>query len=372
MSMRENAKKNFLFAENLKKYRKKLGLTQAELAKMLGFSAKSISKWESKNGLPTVETLAELTQIFEITAEELLFGFTDERYLLAIDGGGTKTAFMLCDAEGNVLKTLYKGASNPNDVGMDSAKSILADGIREICMGYQYSNICMYAGISGGITGNNREVFRRFFRGFGFCAADNGSDVDNVVALGKNENEIFIILGTGIIAYAKKGNKIKRIAGWGQHFDEGGSGYNLGRDAIYADLKYTDGRGRQTVISKLIKERIGESSAEHLIKFYQYGKKYIADFAYVLFDAYFEGDCVAAEILERNMKAVADIINAADEYIGHRPVRVNFSGGISKQCDCIFPIIKKYISNKNTELVKCEDEPVFGAMNMARRLSENA
>lgn len=368
--MAEKIKKKILFAENLKGHRERLGITQAELADKLGFSAKSISKWENKRGLPTVEALAELAQLFGLSTEELLFGSTDEKYLLAIDGGGTKTAFALCDMSGKILKMLYKGATNPNDVGMETARSILGDGIREICRGYSYGSIYMYAGISGGTTGDNREILKKFFSGFGFCAADNGSDADNAVALGREENEIFIILGTGIIAYAKKGSRIKRISGWGQHFDDGGSGYNLGRDAIYADLRYTDGRGKPTLISDLIRERTGENSADHLIKFYRYGKKYIAGFAEVVFEAYNAGDDTAAEILEKNMRAVADIINAAAAFIGQRAVRVNFFGGIAERSDCIFPIIEKYIDKKHISLVKCDTEPVFGAVRLAERLAE--
>ena len=38
---------------------------------------------------------------------------------LAIDGGGTKTDFMLADGDGNILSRVILEATNPNDVGFD-------------------------------------------------------------------------------------------------------------------------------------------------------------------------------------------------------------------------------------------------------------
>ncbi len=38
---------NQVFADNLKKQRKRLGLSQLQLGKMLSYSEKSVSKWEA-------------------------------------------------------------------------------------------------------------------------------------------------------------------------------------------------------------------------------------------------------------------------------------------------------------------------------------
>lgn len=48
--------------------------TQAELAKLLGLSDKTISKWESGSGYPDITIFPKLSQIFEVSIEELMSG----------------------------------------------------------------------------------------------------------------------------------------------------------------------------------------------------------------------------------------------------------------------------------------------------------
>lgn len=52
-------------------YRKKSGLTQEELAKKLGVTNQSVSKWESAQCCPDIGLLPMLADIFEISIDEL-------------------------------------------------------------------------------------------------------------------------------------------------------------------------------------------------------------------------------------------------------------------------------------------------------------
>ena len=63
---------NEKIAKNLITYRKEAGLTQAEVAEKINYSDKSVSKWESGNGLPDVYTLMKLAELFGVTLSELL------------------------------------------------------------------------------------------------------------------------------------------------------------------------------------------------------------------------------------------------------------------------------------------------------------
>ena len=63
---------NKKIAKNLIYYRKEAGLTQAEVAEKINYSDKSVSKWESGNGLPDVYTLVQLAELFGVTASALL------------------------------------------------------------------------------------------------------------------------------------------------------------------------------------------------------------------------------------------------------------------------------------------------------------
>lgn len=59
-------------AENLVKYRKLTGISQVELAQMLDYSNKSVSKWERGLGLPDILILYRISVIFGISVSELI------------------------------------------------------------------------------------------------------------------------------------------------------------------------------------------------------------------------------------------------------------------------------------------------------------
>ncbi len=63
---------NRKLAKNLTYYRKTAGFTQAELAEKINYSDKSVSKWESGNGVPDIYTLVALAELYGITVDTLL------------------------------------------------------------------------------------------------------------------------------------------------------------------------------------------------------------------------------------------------------------------------------------------------------------
>ena len=67
-----NIEINKKIAKNLTNYRKAAGLTQAELAEKINYSDKSISKWESGNGVPDVYTLMQLAELYKVTLNDLV------------------------------------------------------------------------------------------------------------------------------------------------------------------------------------------------------------------------------------------------------------------------------------------------------------
>lgn len=57
---------------NIKKMRQNKGLTQEQLADILGVSPAAVSKWEAKNTYPDITMLVPLAQVFDITLDELM------------------------------------------------------------------------------------------------------------------------------------------------------------------------------------------------------------------------------------------------------------------------------------------------------------
>ena len=63
---------NKTIGQNIALYRKRIGLTQADLAERINYSDKSVSKWESGGGAPDIFVLTQLAQIFGVTVNDLI------------------------------------------------------------------------------------------------------------------------------------------------------------------------------------------------------------------------------------------------------------------------------------------------------------
>ncbi len=62
------------FEKKLFELRKQKGISQEELADKLNISRQTLSKWESGNSTPDMEKLILLSDYFEISLDELVFG----------------------------------------------------------------------------------------------------------------------------------------------------------------------------------------------------------------------------------------------------------------------------------------------------------
>lgn len=64
---------------NIKKYRRDMGITQEELAGMLCVTSQAVSKWESGSGLPDITQVVPLAQALNVSTDAL-FGFYTSNY----------------------------------------------------------------------------------------------------------------------------------------------------------------------------------------------------------------------------------------------------------------------------------------------------
>ena len=74
------------FGENLKEIRKLKGLTQEKLAEMLGMSPRQMSRLESGENFPSVETLEKLSLYLEIDLKTLFDFEWDKEYAVLSTG----------------------------------------------------------------------------------------------------------------------------------------------------------------------------------------------------------------------------------------------------------------------------------------------
>ena len=199
------------FSINVRRLRKKLNITQKSLADKIGYSEKTVSKWETEGSVPSIDALFKIANIFRVNIAEL-FSCDEDIYYLGIDGGGTKTEFALSDPEGKIVCRLFMDGCNPNTVGIENAKRIIENGVVQVCKDVPLSSVVVYAGIAGCASESYADEIKSMLEKMSFAACDVGSDNNNIVAAGLGNNEgITMILGTGICSYVVKKEETKRI-----------------------------------------------------------------------------------------------------------------------------------------------------------------
>ena len=69
---------NETFGTRLARLRKEKGLSQVDIADKVGVTAQAVSKWENDQTSPDIDVLLKLSEIFEISMDELL-GKTEKK-----------------------------------------------------------------------------------------------------------------------------------------------------------------------------------------------------------------------------------------------------------------------------------------------------
>lgn len=304
-----------VFSKNLQILRKKHGFSQAELASRLFVSTQAISKWERGQSIPDLAHLCKLSALYDLSMDALIgIKSHTEKTLIAVDGGGTKTEFVLINLQGAILKRLLRPGSNPNIYGTDKAYSILKEGIESLLQ-TETQVLGLYIGGSGMGVGDNAAVIKAKLKTvYPYFPIFCDTDIRNVLACGDDpNNSIAVISGTGSVVYACDNGSLIRLGGSGYLFDKLGSGFDMGRDAVFAALEHRDGTGPETALTALVEKRLGGKVWDHIQEFYSKDTSYIASFAPDVFSAYEEHDPVAVQIVERNSRRLAELIRVASK-----------------------------------------------------------
>jgi len=338
-------------ARNIRYYRMQLGLSQMQLAGMIHVTSQNISKWELGKSIPDLEHLCKLSDVLSVSVDCLLYTIPEREQntmLIAIDGGGTKTEFILFNENGEVFQTFCLGGTNPNAVGLSASQSILCSGIDRIAP-YEHGVKAITAGIAGcGVSENRKQMTTFFKKKYPDISFDIGTDVRNVIYSAENhERCIAVICGTGSVVYAKTPKEQFRVGGWGYLFQSGMSGYDLGRDALQAVLEADDGVSAKTGLKAYVEEKLEGSVWDRIDMVYRMSRDEIAAFATVVFSAYRENDAVAKRILTNNADRLASLIKtAASQYDCGKNVLL--SGGITAEHAVILPLLQERLPDDLT------------------------
>ena len=93
----------YITGTTIKSLREKKGLTQTQLADMLGVSGKAISKWETAKGLPDITLIEPLAKALGVSVMELMSG--DTVINKNTSSNILRSKFYVCPLCGNIVRT---------------------------------------------------------------------------------------------------------------------------------------------------------------------------------------------------------------------------------------------------------------------------
>ncbi len=91
-----------MICDKIKELRERAGLSQAALAKKVGVTRSAVNAWEMGLSIPTTQYVAELAQLFHVSAD----------YMLGLDSTESICIGSLSDEEKRILYTLISYFEN--------------------------------------------------------------------------------------------------------------------------------------------------------------------------------------------------------------------------------------------------------------------
>lgn len=283
------------------------------------------------------------------------------KYCIAIDGGGTKTDTVLFDTEGNILARHVGPGNNPTDIGCDEARKRLMEDIDAVYRNAGGAVETLYGGIAGTLPNGDiysDEISRRYdIR----CIRIEDDGCNLISGAFGHADGCGMVCGTGSSLFVRReGQPLRHIGGKGYMIDTGGSGFEIGRDAICMALRAADGRTEHTVLQELLGEMLGCPVDDRVIPMvHRGGRPYIASFAAAVFAGREMGDRVCEEIFQRQSALMADLTYAAQTSFDGG-FNVVAGGGIVSHFPEYFEAIKQK-SAPGANLVLQSAPPVYGA-----------
>jgi len=297
------------------------------------------------------------------------------KYVIGIDGGGTKTHVLLVGVDGAVVSECTGGPTQVQTIGPKHSAGILFDLIKECCQKVSCTadalqNVVM--GIAGAGRSSDRTVLSDALIAISsrkkFPLRNVTIETDARIALEAafaGGCGIVAIAGTGSIGlYRTEDGKLLRAGGWGRILGDEGSGYVIARDALAAVMRQFDGRSERTELTKKAMTHFQFGSHDELILKIYHEQIDIASFAPKVFEAVAEHDRVAHSILVKNASDLTELVRVLIMQV--RPKKklpVALMGGLLESENVYSKMVKdKIISSlPNVVIQKPKFPAAFGA-----------
>ena len=260
---------------------------------------------------------------------------------LGVDGGGTKTDFLLIDEGGRVLARHRAGSAYYPETGIDALQHLLEAGISATLQQAGVTPAQVRFGFIGLPAYGEDSVLMPRLDSLAATVLEHGRyRCGNDVVCGwagalACRDGINLVAGTGSIAYGEWEDRQARAGGWGELFSDEGSAYWVAREGLSLFSRMSDGRAVKGPLHDLIRQHFGlrwdlDLGAR------VYGppamtRSELAGLAPLVAQAAVAGDRGACRVFESAARELTALIHAVRDALAppaQIPVPVSYSGGM--------------------------------------------
>jgi len=279
------------------------------------------------------------------------------RYL-GIDGGGSKTTFLLVDEFYNELCHIQSGPSNWISVGQDAAQTAIRDGPARLT---ESPNV-----ICGGFAGAARAEGAAFYKDVlsslvpeATVIIESDAFIASIGAIGVDPG-VLLISGTGSIVIGRdRGGSMFRVGGWGPHFGDDGSGFWIGREAVRAALRDLDMHAPQE-FAQHVAQSLGLTSITEVVGAWAAGKIGVPEIAGLFAEIVkLYPSEPANRILKEAASQLRALVDIATTRVGGEDCRKALSGSVANH-----PVMRQLIG---LDFEESRHSPEWGAVIWARQ-----
>ena len=300
-------------------------------------------------------------------------------YYLGVDGGGTKTKFIICNELGEKISSIDKTTSHYLQIGIDNLTSFIRDGINEVCLKANITKDKInnaFLGIPGydDIKKDTPLINKAIEKAMGDIKYSIGNDgINSLAGSLAGEDGINIVAGTGSIAFGHNSDNNLTLSCGGWHHGIGsdeGSGYWFAIQLLKEFSRQSDGRDDKTILYDYVREKLNlnddSEMLELVINNWKLDRTKVASLSKFVDELYKLNDPYAIKIVENASQELADTVNGLYKRLGfENKIKASYSGGMFKMGDkLIKPFKEKLLPNK-IELVSPILKPEDGSIVLA-------
>jgi N-acetylglucosamine kinase-like BadF-type ATPase len=302
---------------------------------------------------------------------------------LGVDGGGTKTTFVVLDRDGGIRAMHQGGSAYYLETGMEPLRAMINDGIASVlkAAGLGASDL-EYAFVGLPVHGEDERTAELDELPAGTLARTRYACGNDMVCGWAGSlacaDGINVVAGTGSICYGEYAGRRARCGGWGELFSDEGSAYWIVRHGLTLFSRMSDGRAERGPLYEVVREQMGARRDIELAAWVQAiidrGRSHVAALAKLVRRAAELGDPQARRIFDLAGTELAEMVVATRRALavpdaGHLPV--SHSGGVFAIGRLVTAPFKSALdaAGGGYRLVQPRFAPVIGAALYAARCS---